>query len=72
MMAWEFAAAGMDVLILAYHGEPGLPKLLKDQPVDVIEKAAMWLKARGYEKIGSGVFPWAVAWPCWRGACCRS
>ncbi len=52
MMAWEFAAAGMDVLILAYHGEPGLPKLLKDQPVDVIEKAAMWLKARGYEKIG--------------------
>ena len=24
MMAWEFAAAGMDVLILAYHGEPGL------------------------------------------------
>ena len=26
MMAWEFAAAGMDVLILAYHGEPRLPK----------------------------------------------
>ena len=22
MMAWEFAASGMDVLILAYHGEP--------------------------------------------------
>ena len=52
MMAWEFAAAGMDVLILAYHGEPGLPKLLKDQPVDVIEKAALWLKEQGYEKIG--------------------
>ncbi len=42
----------MDVLILAYHGEPGLRKLLKGQPVDVIEKAAMWLKAQGYEKIG--------------------
>ena len=40
------------VLILPYHGEPGLPKLLKDQPVDVIEKAALWLKAQGYEKIG--------------------
>jgi len=52
MMAREFVAAGMDVLILAYHGEPGLPKLLKDQPVDVIEKAALWLKAQGYEKIG--------------------
>ena len=52
MMAWEFAASGMDVLILAYHGEPGLPKLLKDQPVDVIEKAALWLKEQGYEKIG--------------------
>ena len=48
MMAWEFAAAGMDVLILAYHGEPGLPKLLKNQSVDVIEKAALWLKAQGY------------------------
>ena len=52
MMAWEFAASGMDTLILAYHGEPGLPKLLKDQPVDVIERAALGLKARGYEKIG--------------------
>ena len=52
MMAWEFAASGMDVLILAYHGEPGLPKRLKDQPVDVIEKAALWLRVRGYEKIG--------------------
>ena len=52
MMAWEFVASGMDVLILAYHGEPGLPKLLKEQPVDVIEKAALWLKAQGYEKIG--------------------
>ena len=52
MMAREFAASGMDVLILAYHGEPGLPKLLKDQPVDVIEKAALWLKEQGYEKIG--------------------
>ena len=52
MMAWEFAASGMDTLILAYHGEPGLPKRLKDQPVDVIERAALWLKARGYEKIG--------------------
>lgn len=52
MMAREFAASGMDVLILAYHGEPGLPKVLKDQPVDVIEKAALWLKEKGYEKIG--------------------
>lgn len=52
MVAREFVASGMDVLILAYHGEPGLPKLLKDQPVDVIERAALWLKARGYEKIG--------------------
>ena len=58
MMAWEFAAAGMDVLILAYHGEPGLPKLLKDQPVDVIEKAAMWLKEHAFPyRFESRIYP---------------
>ena len=33
MVAREFVASGMDVLILAYHGEPGLPKLLNNYAV---------------------------------------
>ena len=39
-------------MLIAYHGEEGLPKILKDQPVDVIEHAAEYLLSHGYEKAG--------------------
>lgn len=39
-------------MAIAYHGKPGLPKALKDQPVDVIEKAAVYLLKNGYQQIG--------------------
>lgn len=51
-IAQQFIEAGINVLIAAYHDEPGLPKNRKDQPVDIIEKAALWLKGQGYVKIG--------------------
>ena len=47
-----FVKYGFDTMIVDYHGEKGLPRDLKDQPVEVVEKAAIWLKKNGYEKIG--------------------
>lgn len=52
VLAGMFVDAGMSTMAIAYHGEEGLPKALKDQPVDVVENAAMWLKNNGYEKVG--------------------
>lgn len=51
-MAEKFIDAGMSTMIIAYHGEEGLPKILKDQPADAVEKAALWLRNNGFEKIG--------------------
>lgn len=51
-MAEKFVDAGMNTMIIAYHGEEGLSKELKDQPADAVEKAAVWLKENGFEKIG--------------------
>lgn len=52
LVAEQFVDAGMNVLALAYHGAPGLPKFLVEQPVDVIEAAAKHLKRIGYRKVG--------------------
>ena len=39
-------------MIIAYHGKNGLPKILKNQPVDVIENSAKYLLNNGYKQIG--------------------
>lgn len=52
MVANKFMDAGLSTMVLAYHGAKGLPKDLKDQPVDVVGKAAVWLKNHGYQKVG--------------------
>ena len=52
MLAQWFVEAGLSVVALAYHGEPGLPQELRNQPVDVVERAAQWLHAQGFEKVG--------------------
>lgn len=51
-MAEKFIDAGMNVLIIAYHKEKGLPKDLRDQPVESVENAALWLRSQGFKKIG--------------------
>lgn len=51
-MAEKFIDAGMSTMIIAYHGEERLPKILKAQPADAVEKAALWLRNNGFEKIG--------------------
>ncbi len=52
MLAEQFADAGIDVMIIEYHGKEGLPEDLLNQPVEVIGYSAEWLKKAGYEKIG--------------------
>ncbi len=52
MLAEAFADAGIDVMIIEYHGQEGLPADLWNQPVEVVGYAAEWLKKAGYEKIG--------------------
>ena len=47
-----FMDAGLSAMLIAYHGEEGLPVILKDQPVDVIEHAAQYLLSHGYAKAG--------------------
>ncbi len=52
MLAEEFADAGIDVMIIEYHGKEGLPEDLLNQPVEVVGYAADWLRKAGYKKIG--------------------
>ncbi len=52
LCADKFKEAGISVMIIAYHGKKGLPKILKNQPVDVIEKSAKYLLNNGYKQIG--------------------
>lgn len=52
LVAERFIKEGINVLILAYHDEPGLPKNRKDIPVDIVARAAGWLNDQGYEKVG--------------------
>lgn len=51
-VAEHLVDAGFSALALAYHRAPGLPKFLVDQPVDVVEYAAQYLKRLGYRQIG--------------------
>lgn len=51
-VAAYFLRRGADLIVLDYHGEKGLPKHLKDQPVEVVARAAKWLKKQGYNKVG--------------------
>ena len=51
-VAAYFLKRGLDLIVLDYHGRKGLPKHLKNQPVETVARAAKWLKRRGYNKIG--------------------
>ena len=51
-VAAYFLRRGFDPIVLDYHGRKGLPKHLKDQPVEVVARAAKWLKKQGYNKVG--------------------
>ncbi|MDD4849961.1 MAG: acyl-CoA thioester hydrolase/BAAT C-terminal domain-containing protein [Gemmiger sp.] len=47
-----FAENGIAVLAIAYFNLPGLPSSLCAIPMEPVEKAARWLRANGYAKIG--------------------
>ena len=50
LCADKFKDAGISVMIIAYHGKNGLPKILKNQPVDVIENSAKYFSLNEKEK----------------------
>ena len=52
LAAEQYVRRGMTVLALAYWNEPGLPDRFEKIPVETVENAALWLRGRGYEKIG--------------------
>ena len=51
LIAEQYAGRGLTVLALAYWNQKGLPEELYHVPLEYGEKAAQWLKNRGYEKI---------------------
>ena len=52
LIAEQYTAQGLTVLALAYWNRDGLPRKLSGIPLESGEKAALWLRSRGYEKIG--------------------
>ena len=52
LVAEQYVKRGMTVLALAYWNEPGLPDGFEKVPVESVEKAALWLRGQGFEKVG--------------------
>ncbi len=52
LVAEQYVKRGMTVLALAYWNEPGLPDGFEKVPVDSVEKAVLWLRGQGFEKVG--------------------
>lgn len=51
-IAATFASNGIPCFAISYWKEPGLPSNLSLIPIELIQSAAAWLNAQGYEKIG--------------------
>ncbi len=51
-VAGYFSKRGLDCMIVDYYGRDGLPKDLKNMPVEVVGNAAEWLRNEGYKKVG--------------------
>ena len=52
LIAEQYAGRGLTILALAYWAAEGLPTAMSRIPLEYAEKAALWLRDRGYEKIG--------------------
>ena len=52
LLAERYVTRGMTFLALAYWNEPGLPDGFEKVPVESVEKAALWLRGQGFEKVG--------------------
>ena len=52
LIAEQYVNRGMTALALAYWNEPGLPDGFEKVPVESVEKAALWLRGHGIEKVG--------------------
>ena len=66
-----FARCGIAALGICYWNVDGLPKELVRVPVDPFEKAILWLKNKGYEKIIMYAFQKALNWYCFALLLCR-
>ena len=52
LFARKYIQSGLTVLALAYWNEPGLLDAFRRVPLEIAAKAALWLKEKGYTKIG--------------------
>lgn len=52
LVAEQFAERGIAALALAIWNGPGLPEAIQSIPLEYAQKAAQWLKLKGYPKIG--------------------
>ncbi len=52
LVAEQVVRRGMTTLALAYWNEPGLPDGFEKVPVEPVEKAALWLRGQGAQKVG--------------------
>ncbi len=52
LVSEQYVIRGMTVLALAYWNEPGLPDGFEKVPVESVEKAVLWLRGQGFEKVG--------------------
>ncbi len=52
LIAEQFVGRGLSVLALAYWNYEGLSKTVQRLPLEIVERAAVWLKEQGYQKIG--------------------
>jgi len=51
-LARLFCAEGFTVMALAFWNAPGLPDELAAVPVESVQRAALWLRKNGWDKIG--------------------
>ena len=52
LAAEQYVKRGMSILALAYWNEAGLPDGFEKVPVESVEKAVLWLRGQGIEKVG--------------------
>lgn len=52
MLAELFCSKGISTMAIAYINAPGLPDSFEQVPMEAVERAALWLRKNGYEKVG--------------------
>ena len=52
LIAEQFVKRGMTILVVAYFNQEGLKDSIESIPLEIVEKAAEWLRDRVYYKVG--------------------